>query len=426
MTLTRRRVLAGLGAAASVAGLAALAGCSSSCPDADPPTPAETVSLGADPVGPFDRIPEGTWNGPHGDAGLTGYAGASIPESGLGVRFRTALSLPSTDAGGLSASAPSVDGELLVVADERRVHALDSRTGNRRWQSAPVGPTTSDTIHSWEANTTTPALGAGAVYVGTHDGVVALDRADGTRLWDVPLPDAGTPTVAADGVYALGRRALVALSADGTVRWRRRVREGGPPAQPAVGGGRVVVPTDVGVAALERTRGEEAWTRPIVPDTHLAVADGTCFVGNAEGLWGLALADGDRQFAFSRSEYRAFLTPVVAPGTIYAVEQPGEAGAATFALDRGPDGPTPRWCSYVGSGAVTAATPTLALGITTLGQGPDAASAVVAFSRDLGETPFALASGSLPRDWVTPPAVLGDAAFVTTRGGTVVGVGRVS
>lgn len=116
-------------------------------------------------------------------------------------------------------------------------------------------------------------------------------------------------------------------------------------------------------------------------------------------------------------------SPVVTPETIYVLEQPGEAGAASFALDRRDGEPSPRWCSYVGSGVVTGASRSLALGTTSLGTGSEAAQSIVAFTADLGEAPWAIEAGSHPREWVNPPAILDGALVVTTRGGTVVALG---
>lgn len=425
MSIDRRRLLQLAGGTLATGGLGALAGCSSSCPDTGRPTADRVVRIGAPRSGPFESLPAGRWPTRHGTPGRTGYAaGASLADAPA-LRWRTDLELPRTDAGGLSASAPAVGGGLVVVADSRRVHALSLPTGEVAWRSDPIAPTFYDAIHEYEANTVTPTVGPGGdVYVATGTGLVALDGDDGSVRWTVGDLTGVAPPAVADGmVYALGTRSVAAIDSDGEERWRRSVSREDRPAPPAVTGSTVVVATEGGLQALDPATGEVRWDGDRRPETHPVLADGTCFVGNDAGLVALDAADGTERWTFDRGDYRSMLSPIVTPDTIYVVEQPGEAGAASFALERTDGAPEPRWCSDIGSGAVAAATDELALGILALGEGPGATQSVVAFSSDLGQSPWAIEGGSSPRDWVTPPAVLDGAVVVTTRGGTVAAVG---
>lgn len=425
MPATRRRVLRGLAGAVSAGGIAALAGCSSSCPDDDSPTPTATVSITDDPSGGFDSMPTGDWVGPHADVGNTGYSTRSLPSNPLSVRWRAQLELPATDSGGLSASAPTVSGGSVLVADEHRVHALSLQTGNHRWQSDAIQPTEVDSLDQYQAKTVAPAVGPeGDVYVGTADGLVALDGDDGSIRWDVGgLSDVARPAVVDGTVYAVGTETMVAIALDGTETWRRSVDRRWKPSPPAVEGNRIVSPTDSGVVAVDTESGDVVWNRDLSVDSQVVIDEGTCYVGNYDGLHALDHQTGEDRWTFSRDDYRALLSPVLTPETIYVVEQPGEAGAATFALDRTDGKPTPRWCSAIGSGAVTAANDDFALGILSLGDGHDDAHSIVAFTSDSGEAPWAIRSGGHPATWVTPPAVVSGAVIVTTRGGTVVAIG---
>ncbi|MFW6265699.1 MAG: PQQ-binding-like beta-propeller repeat protein [Halanaeroarchaeum sp.] len=425
MPATRRHLLGTIAGVASVTGIAGLAGCSSSCPDSDSPTPETTVSIRTDPRGPFETTPAGEWNGFGGDAGNTGYADRSIPDGDLVVRWRTDIDLPATDSGGLSASAPTVGGGMVVVGDERRVHAYSSRTGAHRWTSDDISPTANDSIDEHRAETTAPAVGpAGTVFVGTTDGLVALDGDDGSVRWrNDSIEAAGTPSVADGTVIALGRDELLAMGVDGDEWWRRAVDRGEEPTSPAIGDERIVAPTESGILAVAVGTGEREWNRALQVDTPPVVAASTCLVGTDDGLRAIDVSTGDSLWTFSRGDYRALRSPVVTPETIYTVEQPGEAGAATFALERTDGEPTPRWCSYVGDGAVTAATDALALTSTSLDSGPDSAQSVLAFTTNLGESPWAIEGGSHPRAWVNPPAIVDGAIVVTTRGGTMVAIG---
>lgn len=425
MTLDRRRFLRVAAASLGVGGLGTIAGCSSSCPDSGRPEPDTILSISDDPAGPFPSAPAGSWPTSHGNAGRTGYTTASFPDEDIAVRWRTDLSLPNTDRGGLSASAPAVGNGMVVVADSQRVHALSLRTGEVRWRSDPIGATFLDSLYEHEANTPVPAIAPdGTVFVGTTDGVVALDGADGSVRWRIEdMTDVTSPAIVGNTVFAQGADTLVGLRHDGTEWWRRSIGRGDPPVPPAVDSTSLVVVTDEGLAGFDPANGDDRWRSDRRVETHPVVASGTCYAGNYDGLHALDAASGDLQWTFTRGDFHAQLSPVIAPDTIYTVEQPGEAGAASFALDRTDGEPEARWCSSIGSGAITAATDDVALGSLTIWEGPAAAQGIVAFSESLGASRWAVEGGSRPRDWITPPAVVDGAMILTTRGGTTVAVG---
>ncbi|MFB6095413.1 MAG: PQQ-binding-like beta-propeller repeat protein, partial [Halodesulfurarchaeum sp.] len=282
-----------------------------------------------------------------------------------------------------------------------------------------------DTLHEYEANTASPALGPdGGVYVPTADGIVALDGADGSIRWTVDgMTDVAAAAVVDETVYALGAGALHALSRSGEERWTRAVPRGATPTPPAGGESTVIAVTERGVRGYDATSGDERWSVDRRARSYPVLGEGTCYVGSDVGLHALDAATGEERWTFSRGDYRALLTPVLTEDTIYVVEQPGEAGAASFALERTGSKPEPRWCSYIGSGAVTAATAGHVLANLSIGEGPDAAQGIVAFTKDFGRVQWAIEGGSRPRNWVTPPAVVGGTVVLTTRGGTVVTVG---
>lgn len=426
MALERRRFLERASGALVAGGVAAIAGCSSSCPDTDRPTPDRVVSIADQPVGPFDEPVPGAWTTDHGTAGRTGFAPGSLPVDPA-VRWRTDLEIPATDQGSLSTSAPTVGSGQVFVADSRRIHALSLRTGALVWESEPLPVTFHDALYEHQANTASPTVGPdGNVYVGTSEGLVALDRTDGSVRWTVEgLTDVASPAVVEGTIFALGADALAAVTPSGDERWRRPVDRGADPVVPAVDGATVVVVTADGLRGFEAATGEERWRSERRVETHPVLEGGTCLVGNADGLHAIDAETGTERWTFSRGDFRSLLSPVVAAETVYVVEQPGEAGAASFALDRTDGKPEPRWCSYIGSGAVTAATDDVALATLSLGEGPDAAQSVVAFSTALGQARWAIEGGSRPRDWVTPPAVVDGGLVVTTRGGTTVAIGEV-
>ncbi|MFB6081339.1 MAG: PQQ-binding-like beta-propeller repeat protein [Halanaeroarchaeum sp.] len=424
MSLSRRRLLRTAGAALAGGGLGALAGCSSSCPDESTPDPPARVGVHGSKLVPTQTAPTGSWPLERATPGNTGYSERGLSAGDLTVRVRTELDLPPTDEGRLSASSPTVSDGTAYVADRRSVHAVSLATGDGTWTSEPLSVTAADSVWEFEANTVAPAVGDGRVFVGTESGVVALDAATGRRRWAATgLRSVASPIVTDGAVVALGRETVVAFAPDGTERWRRAVDRGETVAAPAVGDGVVAVPVSTGVLGLDPSTGEERWRSSRRSEGPPVVTDGTVFVGDYEGLHALDAATGEKRWTFSRGDGRSFRSPVVTPDTIYTVEQPGEAGAASFALERQSGEPSPRWCSYIGSGAVTGATDDLVLAVLGLGEGPDAAQSVVAFTRSLGDAPWAIEGGSSPRAWVTKPAIVDGTVVVTTRGGTLVAVG---
>ncbi|MFB6110435.1 MAG: PQQ-binding-like beta-propeller repeat protein [Halodesulfurarchaeum sp.] len=425
MDTNRRRFLRGAGAVAALGSLGPLAGCSSSCPDSNPPAPEEPVSLLAGATTPWQSPPTGRWPVEYGTPGNTGYSRGSLPTGELTVRWRTSLSLPDTDAGGLSTSSPVAADGSVYVADAERVHALSLATGEIEWRSDRIDPTTRVATWGYEADTVAPAVGPqGRIVVGTKDGVVALDASDGKRVWAAhDVQNAASPIATDGAIYALGAGYLLSLGPDGTERWRRAVSSSSDRRPPAVSARTVIVPAEEGLRGFDARSGEEQWTSPLHATSHVVAADGTGFAGNYDGLHAFSVASGSARWTYDRGSGRAFRSPVVTPNTIYAVEQPGEAGAAVFALDRSEGTPSPRWCSYLGSGTITGATDEQVLAVTSLGTGPDSARAVVSFSRTRGAVLWALQGGSFPRNWVNSPALLDGAVIITTRGGTVVAVG---
>lgn len=421
----RRRFLRKAGAVAALGSLSLLAGCSSSCPDSGLPSPDETVSLLDAPTNPWESPPTGRWPLEHGTPGNTGYSPGTLPTANLSVAWRTRLDLPSTDAGGLSTSSPVAADGSVYVAGTRRVHALSLATGAHEWTSARLDPTSGDATWEFEPNTVAPAVASsGQVVVGTEDGVVALHPRDGAPLWEVTsLKNVASPVATGGGIVALGDDTLLSLRPDGTERWKRECTPTTDRTPPAVSEQTVLVPTEAGIRGFDAQTGEELWHPSLRGITRVVATGEDGFVGNYDGLHAFSVSSGAVHWTVDRGSGRAFRSPVVTADTIYTVEQPGEAGAAAFALDRVDGRPSPRWCSSIGSGSVTAATDEQALAILGLGTGPHAAQSIVSFSRSRGAVRWALRGGSHPRDWVTPPALLDGGVIVTTRGGTVAAVG---
>lgn len=415
MPSIHRRTLLGTIATGTVAGLA---GCSSSCPDSDPPEPSAVVR--PDDGGPgFDAPPTGAWPTPGFDAANTGYAPSrAIPTDAPSLRWRTTVPAPAVDDAVANASSPTVaDGRVYLTTGDG-VFALSLRDGTERWHEADVRPAATAARTNYGSGLAPPIVGDGRVYVATPDAVLALDAADGTAIWRSPdLTPTGTPAVADGAVFvptADGVRSFDA--ADGTRRWEANGRA---TTQPAVAEGTVVVSGETQLG-LDAATGDRRWEADVRSDAPPAVHDATVFLGAYEGVVGLDLADGRRRWAIDRGGGRRFSAPVVTPETVYAVERPGEAADATFALDRSGDGsPEPRWCSYAGDGTVAAAADGHAFALQSASPAAAASAQLVAFTARFGEATWGYAA----RDRPVAPALLDGGVVVTTRGGTVAALG---
>lgn len=111
-----------------------------------------------------------------------------------------------------------LDGGVIYAIDRKRLLALDASTGREQWRY--------DDDHYLE----TPVPNADSVYLGTDNGVRALDASDGSLRWEFGRQSDGEHhTVgvgAADAVYARTQSGFYCLDpADGEPQWRLDIRD---------------------------------------------------------------------------------------------------------------------------------------------------------------------------------------------------------
>ena len=409
-SIDRRTVLGTLSTGVALG----LAGCSSSCPDSDSPEPSVMFGTGGAGSG-FETLPGGSWPTPRFDAGNTGHTPSHrTPTDSPTVRWRTTLPTPDTEGLDAGTSPPTVAGGRVYLVTGSGPVALSLRDGSTRWRTTDVGRPVDE-----DRTLAVPVVGDDAVFAATTDGLVALDPDDGAVDWRYGAAATGPPTLVDGGPVLPTGDGVVALTPDGSERWSAATGEVSDPPLAAADG--TVVAAGDGVVALDAATGDRLWSSPTTPEAHPVVADGLAYLGTDEGLIGLALDDGTERWTVDRGSGRAFSAPVVTDETVYVVERPNEAGDATFAFDRTGDGPpAPRWCSYVGEGAVTAAAADHAFalqGVDESGEGPPAR--LVAFTRRFGEATWGFASA----ERALPPAVLDGAIVVADRLGSVAAFG---
>jgi outer membrane protein assembly factor BamB len=180
--------------------------------------------------------------------------------------------------GGDRLTAPAVvRGTVYVGAADHdtetgRVVALDAATGTPAWetpiQAQPAAP---------------PVVVGERVYVASWSNVTVLDAADGTILRHLGVAAGSDPiSVTEDTVYAVEDDALVAVDATTGVR-RWTAAEPFVETPPVVAGNAVVVGANGAVVGLDPATGQRLWAYVVDErvglGAHLAVADGTVYVG---------------------------------------------------------------------------------------------------------------------------------------------------
>jgi outer membrane protein assembly factor BamB len=159
-----------------------------------------------------------------------------------------------------------------------------------------------------------PAVVENALYAATADGtVLRIDPATGSVVWRTDVDTKISAGVGADGftvAVATARGEVIALDADGKIRWRGQVSSD-VISPPLVGRGAVIVrSTDHRVSAFEAETGKRRWVfnRQLPPltlraSTEMAFAGDNVLVGYPGGrMVGIALSNGAARWEASVSE----------------------------------------------------------------------------------------------------------------------------
>jgi len=186
-------------------------------------------------------------------------------------------------------------GAVFVGADERKVLALDIKTGKTIWSRPVAGPVES-----------APSVYEGKIYVGCNKGILySLDAATGKPLWTYRTGGSiqGQPLTSGGRVFAgCSLQKFFALEADtGKLIWKRNVRgsiEGGAAGMDDI----VVVGTKLGaVYAFDERNGKTLWTYHGTGwvKSNPTIYKGAVYVGSHYGfLTALDLRTGRRLWRF--------------------------------------------------------------------------------------------------------------------------------
>ena len=231
-----------------------------------------------------------------------------------------------THAHNRSSSALVVDN-LVVVGTDTGCHALDAKTGERRWSN----PDTGDKEASAVARTT-----GGRTHIlsiGKHQ-LHALDPADGTVLWSVPKKDEvfsdwrgefrSTPALVGDAMaFCAGQKAgLVAYAFDeGEPKKLWQVPMHDAYASPVIHGGHVYYIGGNRATCVELRSGRVTWQKRLAGNARLSspvLADGKLFAVVAPRLL-VIRADPTRYRLLAKVKLNLtkWTSPVIANGRLY-------------------------------------------------------------------------------------------------------------
>jgi outer membrane protein assembly factor BamB len=306
--------------------------------------------------------------------------------------------------GPVSSSPAVVDGVAYVGSKDGLV-AVEAATGEQRWL-APVGDTSNSS----------PAVVDGIVYAGAGGHLHALDARTGEERWRVPAGDGigyASPVVIAGVVYAGAGRSgagaqgdLAALeAASGRERWRRP----GVGGSPAAVNGVLYVNAGIAVVAVEAATGAERWR--IEPGGYLgetpAVGDDVVYISGwyPSFIAAVETATGAERWRLELSEWIR-TSPALAAATVYHHGN-DDVGAPVhlYALDAASG--VVNW--RVPSGRVAdAASPAVADGVVYAGGGEHLHALDAASGRERWRFPLAVTSA---------PVVVGGVVYVGGRDG---------
>jgi outer membrane protein assembly factor BamB len=340
----------------------------------------------------FDPAHSGAWPGP----GPTGK---------LAVRWQTTLAVPNPRSNAETTS-PVVAGGSVYIAVAHDVVALDATTGAIRWRF-----TTQDGTEN-----STPAVAGGVVFAGSFDGhVYALDAATGQEIWRTEVGPMFVALTVADGTVYAGSadHNLYALdAATGSVRWIAPTPwhfRGAP----AVADGSVYVCTEDGdFYAFDAATGAERWHRQIGQLVFAApvVAAGVVYAIDAFGdtLYALDEVTGQERWHFDGGNLLAESSPLVVGDTVYLIN----GDVDLFAIDA--ETGTERWRMLVPKDATA---PIIAGGVIYFLEGISLCAVDLAARKVVSEI---LVPRSGYGALLTSPAIAYGMVYAATRAGVAV------
>ncbi|MCC6792076.1 MAG: PQQ-like beta-propeller repeat protein, partial [Thermomicrobiales bacterium] len=238
---------------------------------------------------------------------------------------------------------PAVVGETVYLADDAgRVYALDSATGDRRWEQPILGTAFLPIAVAYGII----AVAATNPMNGDFNRLLALNAADGATIWEsVFVPEFNTPPAIGNGLVVVGRgtAGLYAHEAiSGELRWTH--------ASPdraaffgsiAIAHGFVVAARNDGsIVAIDAMSGGLVWTHPapagaVGTGDQIVIAEGVVYSLRGGEVWGMSAHDaasGAVLWEAASESVEPIASYAVVDGLIFAI---GGRGELVYALGAG-------------------------------------------------------------------------------------------
>ena len=284
--------------------------------------PASTTVIGCCGGGVGDPVPGGVCS--------TFYVG-SDDKKVYALDGKTGAKKWEFETGGrvFSSLAIGADGTVYVGSEDSKVYALNGKTGTKKWEFVTGG------VYS------SPAIGTdGTVYIGSWDNkVYALNGRTGAKRWEFVTGDelCSSPAIGADGTVYVGSydKKVYALNGKTGAKLWEFVTGSCVPSSPAIGAdGTVYIGSrDFKVYALDGKTGAKKWefvTGSCVDSSPAIGADGTVYVGSYDKkVYALDGKTGAKKWEFETGERVASSPAIGADGTVYV----GSNDNKVYALD---------------------------------------------------------------------------------------------
>ncbi len=302
--------------------------------------PGRTRSIEAGLALPFTQEREVKVAGDNGDGSpLTIAQGTILVESSHLLRafdLSSGAERWSLKLDGIYVS-PAVAGNTVFVRSEAdnkgQLLALDIASGKQRWTFRPKRLSSASNGY-FGGHLTSPVVVGGTVFVGAGKEVYALDAATGAMRWTFAAQDyvSSSATVSGDRIYISDFGHLYAIDQQtGALVWNFPT-ERSIYFAPVVAAQTVLVTNGDTVVALDATSGKPRWNLNIPGEELIpgAVQGSRAFVKSTSNLYTLDLATGKQLW---RAQDVNFISlPVVAGDQVYVVSGMG-ANTAVAALD---------------------------------------------------------------------------------------------
>lgn len=297
------------------AGISVLAGCTNSSDSTPSENETETDA----------ELPADSWPMYGVDPQNTGYHPTATGPKGDEVTYRTVF-----EAEGVVSNSPAIVDDMLYVAADNHLHAVDLTTEKLEWQKEV---TASPGAH--------PAVADDRVFAGTKDGIVAAALEDGEILWreDIGISSI-SPVLSSDSIIGTQNLFLHRFSIEdgGEITLHdMRDHQGGRPYTdvPATNDGSVYFASGDTLYAVDMENSKIQWmfespTGETVGESNPAVVNSTVFIGDEDHQL-YAIKDGREEWAVE-IDASVECSPSVANGVVYF----GGTGTGTqklFAVD---------------------------------------------------------------------------------------------